>query len=132
VIFSRLSATYRFFVIVNSTEINVRDRHTKEQMMIVHLNLSPELEDELHEAWGKDLERNVLEAVAAEFYRQGKCGTGTVRRMLGLEDRWDTIDFLGKRNLYPNYNEESAAQDWETIQHMKAKNAERLRLSDSK
>jgi len=78
--------------------------------MIVHLNLSPELEDELHEEWGKDLERNVLEAVAAEFYRQGQCGTGTVRRMLGLEDRWDTIDFLGKRNLYPNYNEESAAQ----------------------
>jgi len=91
--------------------------------MIVHLNLSPEIDDVLYHAWGKDFERNVLEAVAAELYRQRKCSSAIVMRMLGLEDRWDTIEFLSKRNAYPNYNEEEAAQDWAMIQHMKAREA---------
>jgi len=79
--------------------------------MIVHLDIPPEIDDVLYHAWGKDFERNVLEAVAVELYRQRKCGSATVMRMLGLEDRWDTIEFLSKRNAYPNYNEEDLEED---------------------
>jgi len=98
--------------------------------MIVHLNLSPELEEELHEAWGKDLERNIMEAVAAEFYRQGKCGTATVRKMLSFEDRPETVAFLCDKEVFPNYNLEDLEQDRATFARMDAKLAQKLQNAE--
>jgi len=95
--------------------------------MIINLDIPEDIEDDL-EGIDKDaLYRKLMEIAAVEAYRQRRIGTAGVRRMLGFENRWQTIDFLGVHKVYPNYNEEDAAEDWASIQDYKAKKAKQVK-----
>ncbi len=89
--------------------------------MVINVDVSPEGEERIKAIYGEGLDRGVLEAMTAEAYRQRKIGLASVRKILGFEDRWETIDFLSERRVYPNYNEDDADEDWATIQHMEAR-----------
>ena len=91
--------------------------------MVINLDVTPESEARIKAIWGEELTRATLEAMTAEAYRQRKIGLASVRKILGFENRWKTIDFLSERGVYPNYNEEDAAEDWATIQRMEAAEA---------
>ncbi len=91
--------------------------------MTINFDVPPEGEARLKAVWGDELTRGTLEAMTAEAYRQHKIGLASVRKILGFENRWKTIDFLSERGVYPNYNEDDAAQDWAAIQDYKAKKA---------
>ncbi len=89
--------------------------------MIINLDIPEDIEQDAEGLDKAALYRKLMEITAVEFYRQRKIGTAGVRRMLGFEDRWETIEFLGTHKAYPNYNEDDAAEDWASIQDYKAK-----------
>lgn len=72
--------------------------------MTVRLNIPDEAEQTLQEAWGNDLDRAALEALAIEGYRTGKLSRFEVQTLLGLQSRWDTEEWLGSRGVNLNYS----------------------------
>ncbi len=65
----------------------------------------------LREAWGDDLERAALEALAVEGYRSGKFGSATVGRLLGHGSRWDTERWLADRSMPLDYTLDNLEAD---------------------
>lgn len=82
--------------------------------MAITLNLPQDIEQQLREEW-HDLERRTLEALVVEAYRQKKIGEHAVGVLLGFEDRWDTINFLSERGVYPNYDVEDFEEDMRNL-----------------
>jgi len=73
--------------------------------MSITLELPPEIEESLAESWGTadtGLHQHVLEAVAAEGYRQGVLTRHEVGQLLGL-NFWKTQEFLKQREAYLPY-----------------------------
>ncbi len=64
---------------------------------------------------GERLERQALEALAADGYRAGKLTTAEVQRMLGLSSRLQTDAFLKAHDAYIDYTEEDIKEDVEAI-----------------
>lgn len=89
--------------------------------MTITLEIPQEVEKYLGDMDAVALNRAVLEATAVEAYRQRKIGTAGVRKMLGFEDRWDTIEFLSKFKAYPNYNEEDLEKDRANLERLLGK-----------
>jgi hypothetical protein len=46
-----------------------------------------------------------------------------VRRLLGLESRWDAEEWLGKRGIHLNYTIEDLRADRETLDRLLGKSA---------
>ncbi len=92
--------------------------------MTIHLDIPQEVEKYLGDMDNAALNRTLLEAAAVEAYRQRKIGTAGVRKMLGFEDRWDTIEFLSTHKAYPNYNEEDLEHDRATIERVEKRRAQ--------
>ncbi|MBI5762556.1 MAG: UPF0175 family protein [Planctomycetes bacterium] len=72
--------------------------------MTLSLNIPDEAEHTLYEAWGKDLSRAAVEALAIEGYRTGKLSRFEVQTLLGLQDRWGTEEWLGAHGVNLNYS----------------------------
>lgn len=87
------------------------------------IDIPAELEPALREAWGDDLSRAALEALVIEGYRAGKFGECTVRRLLGLEDRWATERWLADRKVPSNYSLEDLEADRRTLDRLFGKTA---------
>ena len=88
--------------------------------MSITLDLPPGIEDSLIAAWGEadaGLRRQILEAVAAEGYRQGALTRLEVGQFLGL-DFWDTQAFLRERGAGTQYALEDFEDDRRTIAEM--------------
>ena len=66
----------------------------------------------------KDLPRQALESLAAEFYRARLLSAAEVRRMLGFETRWQTDAFLKQREAYLRYSSEDLDKDIETFRRL--------------
>jgi hypothetical protein len=65
----------------------------------------------LRQAFGEDLSRAALEAMAIEGYRSGKLSTYEVQTLLGLEDRWATEAWLAQHQVHLNYGWEDLEAD---------------------
>jgi len=92
--------------------------------MTIQLDIPQEVEKYLGDMDNAAMNRALLEAAAVEAYRQRKIGTAGVRKMLGFEDRLDTIEFLSKFKAYPNYELEDLEQDRATIARVEKRHAQ--------
>jgi predicted HTH domain antitoxin len=92
--------------------------------MAITLALPEEIEEYLESHWNGDLQRKILEAIAVEAYREKTLGITRVRRLLGFEDRWETIRFLSERGVYPNYDEEDFEKDQRTLASLDEKTSQ--------
>jgi predicted HTH domain antitoxin len=88
--------------------------------MPITLHLPEDVEKHLQAQW-PDLERHALEALVVEAYRQKQISANTAGRILGLHDRWDVIEFLSSRGVYPNYDAEELAEDRRTLQALETR-----------
>ena len=68
-----------------------------------------------------NIERRVLELIAADNYRQGRIGAAQVRRMLNFSSRWKTYEFLKQEKAYLPYTEDDLEQDLQAISKVLAK-----------
>jgi hypothetical protein len=83
--------------------------------MTITLNIPDDTEKTLRAAWGDQLDRATLEALAIEGYRSRRFGIGTVRQMLGFESRWETEEWLGRQGVCWNYTLEDLEADRKTL-----------------
>lgn len=90
--------------------------------MSITVNITPEQEKLLREAWGAGLDRAALEALAIEGYRANKFGSATVRRLLQHESRWETEQWLADRRVCLNYTLEDLEADRRTAAKLFPKN----------
>jgi len=79
--------------------------------MTLSIDIPNEAEKALREAWGSDLSRAALEALAIEGYRCGKLSRYDVQRLLGLPDRLETEEWLGRHGVSLNYTLEELEGD---------------------
>lgn len=90
--------------------------------MTFTFDIPGEIEASLQKRWD-NLERHALEGFVIEAYRYGKISLDSVARMLGMEDRWDAVEFLSEKGVYPNYDIEDFKKDVETLERLRQKNA---------
>jgi hypothetical protein len=72
--------------------------------MTLKLEISEQAAETLRVAWGTDISRAALEALAIEGYRTGKLSRYDVQRLLGFDDRWQTEEWLGAHGAHLNYS----------------------------
>lgn len=72
--------------------------------MTITLHIPDDAAADLCRAWGDNLDRAALEAIAVEGYRSGKLSLAQVGRLLGFDNRWDTEAWLGERGVACNYS----------------------------
>jgi predicted HTH domain antitoxin len=71
-------------------------------VMRVTIQLPDDISAALEERWD-DVPRRSLEAIAIEAYRSGALGESQVRRLLGLESRFQVHALLKERNVALQY-----------------------------
>ncbi len=81
----------------------------------ITLPLHKEAEEILREAWGEGIDQAALEALVIEAYRTGRLGLSRVRRLLGLETRWDVERWLGQRGVNWNSSLDDLEDDQRTL-----------------
>ena len=81
--------------------------------MKVAIQLPDDIAQQLHEKWGDDLPRRVLETIALEGYWARILGESQLRRLLGFETRFDVHTFL-KEHEVPLYTLGDLQHDRET------------------
>lgn len=89
--------------------------------MTITLDIPDDIERDILSIDSAIIQRAIMEATAVEAYRQRKISSADVGRMLNLEDRWDTIEFLSKFNAYPNYELEDLEKDRATLEKILGK-----------
>jgi predicted HTH domain antitoxin len=82
--------------------------------MTVTIELPETSERTLEQAFGKDLNRAALEALAIEGYRTGKLSIGEVARVLEM-GAIEAQVWLGKRGVPMNYSLEDLSTDRKTL-----------------
>lgn len=83
--------------------------------MTVSIDIPKQAEDFLRSAFGENLGRAALEAIAIEGYRSDKLSSHEVQTLLGFEDRWETDAWLAKKGVYLNYRLEDLQADRRTL-----------------
>lgn len=91
--------------------------------MSIVINVPQEHEQTLRDAWGADLNRATLEALAIEGYRSHKLSSAEVGRLLGLDDRWVVNQWLADRRVPLNYTLEDLEADRKTLDRLLGKSA---------
>ena len=81
--------------------------------MAITIELPTKIEKQLQNNWF-DLEIHALEGFVVEAFRNGKLSSYQVSVALGLENRWQAIDFLSQKGVYPNYDMEDFKEDMRT------------------
>ena len=87
-------------------------------MSTITIDLPETIRQQLEET--EELPRFTLEAVAVMGYRRAALSGSQVGAMLGL-DYWDTVAFLSKHNVYPQYDVEDFQRDLETLDRLRRK-----------
>ncbi|MFM2430015.1 MAG: hypothetical protein RLZZ511_1228 [Cyanobacteriota bacterium] len=78
--------------------------------MQVAIALPDDIAHSLNAQWG-DLERQMLEIVLIQAYREGLIGTGKLRELLGFATRLEVDQFLHDRHVDLHYDEADLADD---------------------
>jgi len=82
---------------------------------MARLNVPVDASETLRRAFGTDLDRAVLEALAIEGYRTAKLTAGEVARVLGLETSIAAQKWLAQRGVEPNYGADDFKADIEDL-----------------
>lgn len=90
-------------------------------MTTIALHISEDSAKLLTDAFGPDVSRAALEALAIEGYRAGKFGTATVGRLVAIEHRFEVEKWLGSRDVYMNYTAQDLADDVATLDRLLGK-----------
>ncbi len=80
--------------------------------MEITLNLPDDIAQALGAKW-QDLPRAVLESLALEACRSGALTAAQVRRVLGVETRYELDGFLKAHGVNPNYSLDDLERDVE-------------------
>lgn len=91
--------------------------------MTISLNISQHQEDTLRHAWGADVGRAALEALAVEGYRSGRLSAAEVGVLVGIEDRWTLNQWLAERRVALNYTSEDLDADRRALDRLLGKSA---------
>ncbi len=83
--------------------------------MGISINLPNDQEQTPREAWGQDLDRAALPALAIEGYRTRRLSAAEVGALLGLEDRWAVNRWLAEHNVPLNYTLDDLEADSKTL-----------------
>ena len=92
----------------------MRDNQEKGQIMQIRLDVP----EEIARTFGEDaqsVERAVLEALAVEGIRSGSLSRGQVRRLLGLQTRYEVDGFLKAHGLAVQESLEEVQRDSERV-----------------
>jgi predicted HTH domain antitoxin len=66
--------------------------------MPLSIDVPEDVRTALESRWG-DLSSHLRENLAVEGYRQGLLSLAQIRRLLGLQTRWDAQVFLGRKGV---------------------------------
>src|SRR5437762_4073950 len=80
------------------------------ERMRVTVDLPDDISNALHEGWS-DLNRQALEAIAVEGYRTGALTESQVRRLLGLESRFEVHALLKEHRVPLHYTQADLEED---------------------
>lgn len=83
--------------------------------MNITISIPDEFLEPLHAAVGTDLGRAAVEQLALEGYRTQKLSLYQVQQLLGLNNTWDTEEWLGKHGVCLNYQLDDLQADRETL-----------------
>ena len=83
--------------------------------MDVTIDLPAEGERLLRAAFGEDLSRAAVDAMAVEGYRSGKFSRYDIQKILGFTNRWDAEEWLGARGLTMDYSVSDLEADRRTL-----------------
>lgn len=78
--------------------------------MVVSLNIPEHARELLRGAYGEDLSRAALEAMALEGYRSGKLSRYAVQLLMGMDSVWDVEAWLAEHGAHLNYSLSDLAQ----------------------
>lgn len=90
-----------------------------ESGMILTLNIPNDLSVDLNAKFG-DLGRTAMEALAAEAYEQDVLSLEQVRRLLGLESRWDAQAVLARHKVWPGTTVQDVESDFAILEKIHA------------
>jgi|CXWL01.1.fsa_nt_gi predicted HTH domain antitoxin len=79
------------------------------------MNFSFDTEQTLRQAFGPDLTRAALEALAIEGYRTARLSAGEVARILGLATSIEAQSWLAQRGVELNYSVKDLDADHATL-----------------
>lgn len=82
---------------------------------MVAFNVPPSIEPALRRAFGGDLDRAALEALAIEAYRSARLTAGEVAKLLGLETSIQAQEWLARRGIGLNYSPDDLRADHEAL-----------------
>ena len=85
--------------------------------MQVTVELPEDILKALQGRWS-DVSRHSLEAIAVEGYRTGALTESQVRRLLGLESRFEVHAFLKERRVPLQYSESDLDEDLHTLRDL--------------
>jgi len=83
--------------------------------MQLTLDIPDDLASALRAAHGDDLARAALERLAADGYESGRLSAYQVQRLLGLENRFQTQEWLGRMGVHQNYSLDDLESDRDTL-----------------
>ena len=87
--------------------------------MTLILNLPSPAEHAFRDAWGDQIDRKGLEALALEGYRKGKLSLGKLAELLGLATTQDADRWLAERGVARNYAVDDFHNDCRTLDHLR-------------
>lgn len=87
-------------------------------MAAMTIHLPEDAKRTFRETWGDSLDRATLEALVIQGYRQRRFGISAVRRLLGLETRWQAEQWLGSQGVNWNYSSEDLDDDLATLEQL--------------
>jgi Uncharacterised protein family (UPF0175) len=82
--------------------------------MEIDIHIPDDIAEDIRKAHGPDIARHILETYVIHAYRQRELGTAQLRRLLGLETRYEFEDFLAVHNVPRNYTLADLEHDRET------------------
>lgn len=83
--------------------------------MSLTLNLPASAEQTFRQAWGDEIDRKGLEALATEGYREGKLSLGRLVELLGFATTHDADRWLAERGVRLKYSARDFRADCLTL-----------------
>jgi predicted HTH domain antitoxin len=88
--------------------------------MSLVLNMTASAEHTFRDAWGDQIDRKGLEALAIEGYREGKLSLGKLAELLGMPTTLEANRWLAERGVALNYSVDDFRDDCRTLDRLRA------------
>jgi predicted HTH domain antitoxin len=87
--------------------------------MQIEIALPDDIARDLTNRWG-NLERQILEMVVVQAYRDGVISAGKVRQLLGMATRLEVDAFLKQKGVYLHYDAAELDADQKTHEQLRS------------